>query len=254
MAEGLARWQGKVALITGASSGIGRATATRLAREGLRVALSARNAGKLEDLAKTLQSTGGQAQAFPADLRNAEDIRRMFDAVRQAWGGVDVMINNAGLGYTNALAEQPDAEWREMLEVNILALSICTQEALKDMEGRPEGQIIHISSIAGHRVPAGRGGAFYAASKFAVRALADGLRFELVEKNSPVRLAQISPGVVETEFHDRATKGTGDSKAFYSQYQVLKPDDVADVIAYLLSTPPHVNIHDIIMRSLAQPH
>ena len=162
------------------------------------------------------------------------------------------MINNAGFGLQGDLSSQLPEDWREMLDINVLALSICTQEALKDMEGKGEAHIINISSIAAHRVPPGAS-PFYSASKHAVRALTEGLRIELAKKGSPVRLGMISPGLVETGFHDRATKGRGDSRAFYSRFKPLTSEDIAEVVCFLLATPPHVNIHDVIIRSTEQP-
>ena len=252
--NGMERWKGKVALVTGASVGIGKATAQALARAGMKTAVSARNAQRLEELKAALEKEGAQVLPVAADLQKEEDIHRLFADLRKAWGGVDVLINNAGLGFHGTFAEQSPAEWRNILDVNVLALSVCIQEALGDMEGRPEAHIINVSSIAGHRVPPGTGNPYYSASKHAVKALTDALRMELVAKSSPIRVGMVSPGMVETEFHERASKGAGDSKEFYSRYRVLDASDVADAIRYMLATPPHVAIHDIIMRSVAQAH
>ncbi|MCZ6473838.1 MAG: SDR family NAD(P)-dependent oxidoreductase [SAR324 cluster bacterium] len=252
--DGMERWKGKVALVTGASVGIGKATAEALARAGMKTVLCARNVERLLDLQAELESEGATVLPVPTDLQNEEEIRALFDEIRKAWGGVDVLINNAGLGYVGTLAEQPPEEWRDILDVNVLALSLCVQEALKDMEGKEEGQIINVSSIAGHRVPPGTSNPYYAISKHAVKAFTDALRMELVGKGSPIRAGMISPGMVETEFHERATKGTEDSKAFYSRFRVLDASDVASAICYMLAVPSHVAIHDIVMRSVAQPH
>ena len=247
----LTRWKGKVALVTGASTGIGFATAPGLAKAGMRVAVTARNGGRLEELKASLD--GAAVLPVTADLQQEADIRKLFQRVREAWGGVDVLINNAGLGYLGQLSEQSPEDWRAMLDVNVMALSLCVQEALADMKSKPEGHIINISSIAGHRVPPSNANPWYAATKHAVRAITDALRIELVNAHRPVRVGMISPGVVETEFHDRATRGAGDSKAFYSTFKPLRAEDVADVVFYLLSTPPHVQIHDVVMRSIEQP-
>ena len=247
----LTRWKGKVALVTGASAGIGFATATGLAKAGMRVAVTARNGGRLEELKASLD--GAAVLTVAADLRQEADIRRLFQTVREAWGGVDVLINNAGVGFLGQLSEQSPEDWRTMLDLNVMGLSLCVQEALADMKGKPEGQIVNISSIAGHRVPPSNANPWYAVTKHAVRAITDALRIELVNTHRPVRVGMISPGVVETEFHDRATRGAGDSKAFYGKFKPLRAEDVADVVFYLLSTPPHVQIHDVVMRSIEQP-
>ena len=247
----LTRWKGKVALVTGASAGIGFATATGLAKAGMRVAVTARNGGRLEELKASLD--GAEVLTVAADLRREADIRKLFRTVREAWGGVDVLINNAGVGFLGQLSEQSPEDWRTMLDLNVMGLSLCVQEALADMKGKPEGQIVNISSIAGHRVPPSNANPWYAVTKHAVRAITDALRIELVNTHRPVRVGMISPGVVETEFHDRATRGSGDSKAFYGKFKPLRAEDVADVVFYLLSTPPHVQIHDVVMRSIEQP-
>ena len=248
----LTRWKGKVALVTGASAGIGFATATGLAKAGMKVAVTARNGGRLEELKASLD--GAAVLPVTADLQKEADIRKLFQTVREAWGGVEVLINNAGVGYLGDLSKQSPEDWRTMLDVNVMALSLCVQEALADMKGKPEGHIINLSSIAGHRVPPSNANPWYAATKHAVRAITDALRIELVNSGRPVRVGMISPGVVETEFHDRATRGAGDSKTFYSQFKALRAEDVADVVFYMLSAPPHVQIHDVVMRSVEQPY
>ena len=244
------RWKGKVALVTGASSGIGRATASLLASEGLRVVLAARDAGRLDTLKSEIQGQGGQALAIPVDLSQESGISQLFAEIRQSWGGVDVLINNAGLGFAGTLNSQNPDDWRAMLDLNVMALSICTQQALKDMEQRPEGYIIHISSIVGHRMPP-TGNTFYAATKHAVVGLTEGLRMELQAKESKVRVSAISPGLVETEFSERAKRMPGDTSA-YRQFKVLEAMDIAQMVLYLLSTPHHVQIHDIVLRPREQ--
>ncbi len=251
---GMERWQGKVALVTGASAGIGLAVAEALARAGMKTALTARRADKLEALQKRLAGQGGEALALPADLRKEAEIAGLFGRLRDAWGGVDVLINNAGLGLYGALAAQAPAEWRTMLDVNVFALSLCMQEALRDMDGKPEGHIVNVSSIAGHRVPPNASALYYSATKHAVKALTDGLRMELVARKSPIRVGMISPGMVKTEFHQVSTGGAGASADFYARFRVLDAADVADGIVYMLAAPPHVAIHDIVMRSVEQPH
>lgn len=250
----MARWSGKVALVTGASAGIGTAAAEALARNGVKTAITARSGERLEALKTRLEGGGGQVMAIPADLQIESEIHKIFDAVREEWGGLDILINNAGLGYIGTLADQQTSDWRGMLDVNVFALSVCTQEALKDMRGKAEGHIVNISSLAGHRVPPGTNNAYYSATKHAVKAITDAVRMELVAGNSHIRVGMISPGMVETEFHDRATKGEGDSHAFYGRFRPLDASDVADAMCYMLAAPRHVAIHDIVMRSVAQPH
>ncbi|MEO1299694.1 MAG: SDR family NAD(P)-dependent oxidoreductase, partial [Cyanobacteria bacterium J06636_16] len=191
-----------VALVTGASSGIGQAIARTLAQEGYRMALCARRRDRLETLKDELAATGADVLMHATDLRQESEILALFQTIRQTWGGVDVLINNAGLGRKAPLMSGETEAWREVLDVNVMALCICTREAIQDMRQRGDrGHIIHISSLSGHRVPSTSG--MYAASKFAVRALAEGLRRELREANSQIRISSVSPGLAETEFAEK---------------------------------------------------
>jgi len=250
----LSRWQGKVALVTGASSGIGEAIARRLGEIGMRVAVAARRAERLERLAQAIREAGAQAMAVSADLRVEAGIAALFAKVREAWGGVDVLINNAGLGRESTLADGDPKDWKEMLDVNVFAASLCIREALADMEGKVDAQIVNISSLAGHRVPLGRNSTYYAATKHALKALTDGLRFELVQRKSPIKLGMISPGLVETGFHETFYRDADKAREGYSHFQVLQPADIAEAVCYLLSTPPHVQVHDVILRAVGQQH
>jgi NADP-dependent 3-hydroxy acid dehydrogenase YdfG len=249
--DGIARWRGKVALVTGANSGIGAAIARELAKAGLKVALAARDPERLAKVEGEIRTAGGTCAPFPVDLRNSDGIPALFEAVRKRWSSVDVLINNAGLGYSGPQATGQPAQWREVLEVNVLALAVCTQEAVKAMEGKSDAAIVNISSLAGHRVVGNRGSDFYAASKFAVRALTDGLRFELVSKGSPIKLSMISPGMVDTDFDARSKRGQTRAK---QAFELLRPEDIADVVRYLLSTPRRVQIHDVLIRPVGQMH
>jgi len=138
-----------------------------------------------------------------------------------------------------------------MLDTNVLAVAICCQEALKDMEGKADAAIVNISSLAGHRVVANRGADFYAATKFAVRAMTDGLRFELSSRQSPVKIGMISPGVVATDFEGRAKRGQDRA---HLPYEPLTPEDISSVALYMLGTPRHVQIHDVLIRPVGQQH
>src|SRR5215510_9410159 len=170
MGTGVSRLDGRSVVVTGASSGIGVATARAFAAAGAGVTLAARR----------------------------ED--RLFDLACQRFGGVDVLVNNAGLGRSAPLSSGSTEAWREMLEVNVLGLCIATREAIRDMDRRQvPGHIVHVSSMAGHRVP-GPDSGVYAGTKFAVRALTEGLRQELRARQSSIRVSCVSPGYVDTEF------------------------------------------------------
>jgi NADP-dependent 3-hydroxy acid dehydrogenase YdfG len=243
------RWRGRVALVTGASSGIGAAIAEDLARAGLKVAASARRGERLNDLRDRLE--GCEVLAVPTDLRDEDSIEALFTRVRETWGGVDVLVNNAGLGHKAPLTGGATSAWREMLEVNVLALCVCTREAVTDMRARgDDGHVLHISSMSAHRVPTGSG--VYSATKFAVRSLTEGLRQELRELQSGIRVTSISPGFVETEFAAHYHQSEAKARETYSRYKVLESGDVAAAVRYALAAPPHVQVHDLLLRPTQQ--
>ncbi len=244
------RWNRSVALVTGASAGIGRATALELLRAGMRVAVCARRTDRLEALRDEVP--GGELLAIGADLRNTDDIARMFERIRAEWDGVDVLVNNAGLGHDAPLLSGDTEMWREMLDVNVLALCTCTREAVADMRRRgDDGYVIHIASMSAHRVPPRS--AVYSATKYAVRALTEGLRQELREAGSQIRVTAISPGFVETEFHEHYHDSAEAARKTYSRYKVLDAADIARAVVYALSQPPHVQFHDLLVRPTDQP-
>jgi NADP-dependent 3-hydroxy acid dehydrogenase YdfG len=250
------RWRGRVALVTGASSGIGRAIAIRLAVDlGMRVAICARRADRLAALRDDILAAAPDAELLvhPCDLRDEAAILQLFAAIRARFGGVDVLINNAGVGRDAPLCSGATEHWREMLELNVLALCICTREAITDMRTRgDDGHVIHIASMASHRVPPGSG--VYSASKYAVRSLIEGLRLELRALGSDIRVGAISPGYVETEFAQNYAHGNpAHAQRTYAQFKVLEADDVARTVVHMLETPAHVQIHDVLMRATRQP-
>ncbi len=247
----LAHMSGKVALVTGASSGIGTAVADQLVSAGLKVAVCARRLDRLKQWQAGL-AEDTDTMAIQADLRDESSIAAMFARIRDDWGGVDVLINNAGLGHAAPLMTGNTEHWRDMLEVNVLALCICTREAIADMRGRgDDGHVVHVSSMASHRVPPGSG--VYSASKYAVRALTEGLRAELRAAGSSIRVTAISPGYVETEFAEHYHKSAEAARKTYSRYKVLEAADIANGVTYILSQPKHVQIHDLLMRPTDQP-
>ena len=251
--DGAARWKGKVALVTGATIGIGRAIALALGAMGMKVVVAGRTGDRLAGVVKDLQAQGTEGLATTVDLRSEEDIQRMFREARARFGQLDVLINNAGLAYSGTIADASSADWKEMLDVNVLALAICMREALKDMVDKQDGAIINISSLSGHRVPPGNKTTFYSASKHAVRAITEGMRAELVARNSKIKLGMISPGMVKTEFQARARKAENKSE-YVAAHRVLDPEDIAQAAVYMLSVPRHVQIHDIVLRPVEQPH
>ena len=254
MAEpyGMQRWVGRTALVTGASSGIGAAIAKRLLAGGMRVVGCARRQDRVAEILAGADWNAESTLALGCDVRDEASVQAAFAAVKERFGGVDVLINNAGLGHAAPLAAGQVEEWREMLEVNILGLCLCTREALADMRARGvSGQIIHIGSMAGQRVPAGAG--LYGATKHAVRALTESLRLELREAGDPIRIGEICPGYVETGFASHYLKSEEQARETYSRFKVLEADDVAEAVVYMLSCPQHVQVHDILLRPTEQP-
>lgn len=242
---------GQVAFVTGASEGIGEAVAVRLAEAGLRVALGARRVDRLEALAARLRAEGAEALPLHLDLRDEGSILAAFAAIRARWGGVDVMVNNGGMGRAAPLTSGATEDWRAMLETNVLGLCVCTREAVTDMRRRGDrGHVVHVSSMAAHRVPDGSG--VYSATKYAVRALTEALRKELREQGSGVRVTSVSPGFVETGFAALYHRDPAAAAEAYGRYKVLEPDDVARAVLYVVSQPPWVQVHDLLMRPTDQ--
>ena len=240
-----------IAVITGASSGIGHAVAYRLAALGYRLCITARREERLKDLAADL-SQRTEVLYVPADIQKSDHIEHIFQCVEEKWGRLDVLVNSAGLGRDASLISGDDSGWREMFDVNVIGLSIATQKAVKLMQkSGDDGHVIHISSMSGHRVPSGTG-AMYSATKFAVRALTEGLRRELRQMDSGIRVCAISRGFVETEFAEVMSGSREKAQATYSRFKCLTADDIADSVDWVLSTPSHMQVHDILMRPTAQ--
>lgn len=243
----------RVALVTGASSGIGHAVARRLAGLGYELAILARRAERLVELSSVILAEHPETKVLvlPCDLRDTNAIVRSFERIRERFGGVDLLINNAGLGRRSPLSSGSTEHWREMLEVNVLALCICTREAVQDMKRRgDQGHVVHIASMASHRVPLNSG--VYSATKYAVRSLTEGLRLELREADSSIRVSAISPGFVETQFAEIYNGRPEAAQETYGRFAVLQPEDVADAVAYVVSAPAHVQVHDMLIRPTQQ--
>ncbi len=178
----------------------------------------------------------------------------IFEAISSKWGAVDVLVNNAGTGMMSKLEEGKWEDWCDTLNVNVAAPALCVREALRGMHAKEEAQIINLSSMYSHRdqVP---NFSFYQASKFAVRALTNTLRAELAAKGTHgtrVRVGMISPGLVATEFRERASHGAFRYESYFEKFKPLLPSDIADAVLYMLSTPPHVQVQDILLSPMGQ--
>lgn len=249
------RWKGCVALVTGASSGIGAAICRELVKYGITVVGVARNVNKIRAIAReeAVESSPGHLFGIKCDLTNEDDILAVFAKIRDDFGRIDICINNAGFSSNTSLINGHTDDWRNMMEVNVMALCVCTRETLKLMKEKNihTGQIIHISSMSGHRIPSSNL-SFYSGTKHMVQALAEGLRQELRAMKSRIRVACISPGLVETGFAVRLFEDAEKAQELYRSIQCLQPTDIAESVVYILSTSPRVDVSDILIRPVEQ--
>ncbi|KQY35476.1 oxidoreductase [Caulobacter sp. Root1455] len=241
---------GRVALVTGASSGFGEAVALGLARAGAKVALAARREDRLRDLARRITAEGGEAHVIVADFTDEHAAQRAVRETEAAFGRLDILINNAGVMYLEPVATADLGRWRSMLELNLLGLIAATQAALPGMTARKDGHIVNIASTAGH--VSNPLAAAYSATKFGVVGFSESLRKEVHKDN--IRVTVISPGMAATELRDHiaveAIQTTLNKNA--AAMRQLTAEDVADAILYAVSRPPHVTINEILMRSTDQ--
>jgi NADP-dependent 3-hydroxy acid dehydrogenase YdfG len=240
----------RVALVTGASSGIGEATAIALAAAGARVAVAARRRDRLEAVANKIRADGGEALVVEADFGVEAQAQRAVHETEKAFGRLDILVNNAGVMYLEPVIEADLARWRRMVEINVLGLIAATQAALPGMRARADGHIVNIASTAG-RIATPTAAA-YAATKFGVVGFSEALRKEIYRDK--IRVSVIEPGVVETELrehigHDATQKAIND---WANSMRQLQSDDVARAILFCVSQPAHVCINEILMRPTDQ--
>jgi NADP-dependent 3-hydroxy acid dehydrogenase YdfG len=235
----------KVILITGASSGIGEATARHLASTGARVVLGARRTERLEKLVREIRAAGGTAEFTALDVTRLEDFQAFAGSALRSFGQIDVLINNAGVMPLSPLAELKIDEWNRMIDVNVRGVLHGIAAVWPHMTQRRSGHIINVSSVAGFRVwPTS---AVYSGTKFAVRAISEGLRLETKD----VRVTIISPGVVESELADSITsRPTAEAIALFREV-ALKPEAIAQAIAYAISQPAGVDVSELVVRPVA---
>ena len=241
--------QGKVVVITGASSGLGEATARFLHAQGARVVLGARRVERIKSLADELSGRGGEALALPTDVTHPEQVKKLVDAAAQAYGRVDVMLNNAGLMPHSLLERLKIDDWNRTIDVNIKGVLYGIAAALPYMKQQKSGHIINVSSVAGHKV--GVGNAVYAATKHAVRVLSEGLRQEVKPYN--IRTTVISPGAVATELPDSITEPdvSENIHKFYEAF-AIPADSFARAVAFAMSQPEEVDVNEILFRPTRQ--
>ncbi|MFI9048214.1 SDR family oxidoreductase [Streptomyces sp. NPDC053427] len=236
----------KVVLVTGASSGIGEATARRLAADGHRLFLGARRTDRLEELVEQITADGGTAVYQRLDVTDAADVRAFVSAARERWGRVDVMVNNAGVMPLSPLAALKVEEWDRMLDVNVRGVLHGIAAALPVMRQQAGGQFVNIASVGAYEVVPTA--AVYCATKFAVRAISEGLR---QESTGDIRVSVVSPGVTESELADSLSdpRAREDMKAYRSV--AIPASAIADAVAFAISRPAEVDVNEIVVRPAA---
>jgi NADP-dependent 3-hydroxy acid dehydrogenase YdfG len=240
--------EGKIVVITGASSGLGEATARLLSAQGASVVLGARRADRIRALADELTSGGGKAHAITTDVTHCDQVKRLVDAAVQTYGRIDVMINNAGLMPHSPLERLKIDDWDRMVDVNLKGVLYGIAAALPYMKQQKAGHIINVSSVAGHKIRAG--GAVYSATKHAVRALSEGLRQEVKPYN--IRTTVISPGAVATELPNSITE-PDIAETMRKVYQLAIPaESFARAVAFAMSQPDDVDVNEILFRPTLQ--
>jgi len=240
-----------VAIVTGASSGIGAATAHRLAQEGASVALAARREDRLQSLRNDIEADGGSAIVCPTDVTDRQQVQALADAVLDAFGQIDVLVNNAGVMPLSLMENLHEDEWEQMVDVNVKGVLHAIGAVLPAMLEQERGHVINISSVAGRRTFPGS--AVYSGTKFFVRALSERMRNELAPTHN-IRVTSIEPGAVETELPNTIT----DQDILtmledgHDQMQMMQPEDIADTIHYALTAPEHVDVEELLVMPTEQ--
>jgi NADP-dependent 3-hydroxy acid dehydrogenase YdfG len=240
---------GQVVAVTGASSGIGEATALACARAGAAVALAARRADRIEALAQRIAGEGGRAIAVTADVGEEDEAGAFIERAHAELGRLDVLVNNAGVMLLGPIENAPTEEWRRMVQVNIFGVLYCTHAALPLMHAQRSGHIVNISSVAGRVARAGSG--VYNLTKWGVGAFSESLRQECVPIG--VRVTLIEPGAVATELagHNRP-EVLDQIKQRFSGVERLTAEDIATAILYAIGQPPHVSVNELLIRPSGQ--
>ena len=238
-------------LITGASSGFGRATAVTFASAGARLLLCARRLQRLVELQPTLIAAGAQGVlSFRLDVRDRSSVEKAIAELPADWTAIDILVNNAGLsrGLTKVYEDNP-SDWDEMIDTNVKGLLAVTHAVVPGMVARNSGHIVNLGSTAGHLTYAN--GAVYCATKAAERALSEGLKMDLM--GTAVRVTSVDPGMAETEFSQVRFHGDLERAAkFYQGLTPLSAEDVADAILWAATRPAHVNVHSIVLTAIDQ--
>jgi NADP-dependent 3-hydroxy acid dehydrogenase YdfG len=245
------RLDGRVAVVTGASSGIGEATAEALAAEGASVVVAARRQDRLADLVTRVEGAGGKVLAAECDIADEAQAHGLIRKAEEEFGRVDILVNNAGVMLLSTVSKGLSDEWRRMFDVNVLGLLYTTDAAIETMKRQGGGHLVNISSVAGRKVTRDSSGV-YAGSKFAVGAISEGLRQELLEDN--IRVTIVEPGAVATELTDHITdEDARESLGGLLNLEILQAEDIANAIVYAVTQPERVSVNEILIRPTQQP-
>ena len=240
----------KIALITGVTSGIGKATAVKLAETGFDLIITGRRSDRLHALEEELQKKGVQVISLHFDVRNQMEVKQAISSLPEAWKNIDVLVNNAGLAVgTNPIQDGLIEDWERMIDTNIKGLLYVTREIAPLMIKNQKGHIVNLASVAGKEVYPG--GNVYCATKHAVDALSNAIRTDMLKHN--IKVTNIAPGMVETEFS--IVRYKGDEKAAQNVYNGMTPltgEDIADTIVFAVTRPAHVCLNDIMIMPTAQ--
>ncbi len=239
-----------MALVTGASSGIGEATALALAAEGARVAAAARRADRLAALVKRIEERGGYAIALEVDVSEETQVRAMVRRTRDTWGRVDILVNDAGVAYFGSIDGANTEDWRQMVQINLLGLMYATREVLPLMKAQGSGHIVNISSVAGRVARADNG--VYSATKYGVGAFSESLRQEVNPQH--IRVTVIEPGFVATEIQEHMADQAAKDRVL-AQMQSITPltsEDIAAAIVYAVTQPEQVDVNELLIRPTEQ--
>jgi NADP-dependent 3-hydroxy acid dehydrogenase YdfG len=247
----MAKLGGKVAVITGASSGIGEATAEALSAQGAAVVIAARREDRLADLKGRIEGNGGRVLAAVCDITDEGQAHGLIRKAEVEFGRLDILVNNAGVMLLSRVGKGLSDQWRQMFEVNVLGLLYTTDAAVEAMKRQNSGHIVNISSVAGRKVTRDSSGV-YAGTKFAVNAISEGLRQELLQDN--IRVTIVEPGAVATELPDHITdEEARESLSGLMSLERLQAEDIANAIAYAVTQPERVSVNEILIRPTQQP-
>ncbi len=237
---------GRVVAITGASSGIGEATAELVAERGGAVALGARRKDRIDALAEQISSAGGTAVAIETDVTDEASANAFIRGAAEQLGGLDALVNNAGLMLLGPIEGANTEDWRRMVEVNCLGLLYCTQEAIPLLRERGGGHIVNVSSVAGRQARAGVGA--YNLTKFGVTGFTEALRQEGVASN--IRVSSVEPGFVDTELEMHNTPEIREvlRQRYENTGKILESQDIANAIVYVIEQPEHVAVNQVLVR------